>query len=90
MWSWRPPRGNVRFIEVTDGIEFRSELQKAFREGYLALGLLGGELTGKTIQARSMLFPWHKENAKLGDLFQRLCEEGADSVQGEFERRSVN
>ena len=64
-------QGDVRFIEVTDGIEFRTKLEKAFREGYLALGLLGWELTAETIQARSMLFPWHRENAKFCHPFQR-------------------
>lgn len=58
------PQGDVRFIEVTDGIEFRAELEKAFRSGLLALGLLSWELDGERIQARSMLFRWHKSTMK--------------------------
>ncbi|MDA2938995.1 hypothetical protein MYX75_12130 [Acidobacteria bacterium AH-259-A15] len=30
--------GDVRFIEVTEGLEFRAELEKRFHEGLLALG----------------------------------------------------
>lgn len=84
------PEGDVRIIEVTDGIEFRAELEKAFRNGLLALGLLGWELDGERIQARNMIFPWHKENPQLRELFQRLCEMGVDSVREESERKSAS
>ena len=37
------------------------------------------------MQAKNLLFPWHKDNETLYQLFDRLCEEGADSVEQEFE-----
>ena len=36
--------GEVQFIEVSDGPEFRTDLQQALRDGLTALGLLGWEL----------------------------------------------
>ncbi len=38
------PEADVQFIEVSDGPEFRTELQRALRDGLTALGLLGWEL----------------------------------------------
>ena len=34
-------QGDVKFIEVSDGPEFRTDLQQALRDGLTALGLLG-------------------------------------------------
>ncbi len=63
---------DVRFIEVTEGPEFRAELQTATREGYQALGMLGWKLGKGTVQAKNLLFPWHKDNETLQQLFDRL------------------
>ena len=65
---------DVQFIEVSDGPEFRTELQQALRDGLTALGLLGWELKDGTLQAKGGLFPWHDES--LRELFDGLCEEG--------------
>ena len=81
---------DVRFIEVTDNPELRTELQEAFQEGFLALGLLGWEVADEKVQTKAILFPWHQENETLCGLFDRLSEEAADSVREEFERRCVN
>ncbi len=35
---------DAEFIEVSDGPEFRTDLQQALRDGLTALGLLGWEL----------------------------------------------
>ena len=77
-------QGDVRFIEVSDGPEYRTDLQQALREGLLALGLLGWEFKDGTLQAKGGLFPWQDE--RLRELFDRLCEEGVDRVQEEFAR----
>ncbi|MDA2926955.1 hypothetical protein MYX78_06940 [Acidobacteria bacterium AH-259-G07] len=82
-------QGEARFIEVSEDIRSRTELQYASREGLVALGLLGWELKGGMVQAKSMLFPWHRENRMLGELFDRLCEEGVDRVQEGFERHQI-
>ncbi len=79
----------VRFVEVTEGSEFRTELESAMRGGFQALGLLGWELGEKTVQAKRLLFPWHKDNEAVSELFERLCDEGAESVEQEVERRSM-
>ncbi len=78
------------FIEVTEGPEVRAELQTAFRENFQALGMLGWELREGTVQAKNLLFPWHRGNETLCELFDRLCDEGADSVEQELDRRSVD
>ena len=71
--------GDVQFIEVSDGLEFRTELQQALRDGLTALGLLGWEFKDGTLQAKGGLFSWHGES--LRELFDGLCEEGVDRVQ---------
>ena len=81
--------GDVQFIEVTEGPEFRAELQTAFREDFQALGMLGWELAEGTVQAKNLLFPWHRDNETLCELFDRLCDEGADSVEQEFEHWNI-
>ena len=83
-------QGEVRFVEVTEGPEFRKELETAFREDFQALGMLGWEVGKETVQAKNLLFPWHKDNETLCELFDRLCDEGADSVEQELDRRSIN
>ena len=60
------------------------------REGLETLGLLGWELGEGKVQARSMIFPWHREDKNMRELFDRLCELGVDSIQEEFERLTVN
>jgi hypothetical protein len=82
--------GDVSFLEVTEGADFRSALASFVAEGFLALGLLGWQLERKQFQAKSFLFPWHAEEPRLCALFKRLCEHGVDSVKEEFDRRSVN
>ena len=79
---------DVRFVEVTDGPEFRREVETAMREGLLALGMLGWELCEETVQAKNLMFPWHKDNETLYELLDRLCDEGAESVEEELDRRT--
>ena len=43
-------QGDVQFIEVSDGPEFRTDLQQALRDGLTALGLLGWEFRDGTLQ----------------------------------------
>ncbi len=74
---------------MTEGPEFRAELERAFREDFQALGMLGWEVGKETVQAKNLLFPWHRKNEVLSRLFDQLCEEGADSVEQEFERRGI-
>ena len=81
---------DVRFVEVTDAPEFRKELETASREDFQALGMLGWEVGKETVQAKNLLFPWHKDNESLCELFDRLCDEGADSVEQELDRRSID
>lgn len=45
----------ARFIEVTDGPKYRTELQQALRDGLTALGLLGWEPKDGTLQAKDSL-----------------------------------
>ncbi len=68
----------------------RAELQTAFRGDFLALGMLGWELAEATVQAKNLLFPWHRDNEGLCELFDRLCDEGAKSVEQEFDRWSID
>ncbi len=77
------PEADVQFIEVSDGPEFRTDLQQALRDGLTALGLLGWEFKDGTLQAKGGLFPWHDES--LRELFDGLCEAGVDRVQEELE-----
>ncbi len=49
--------------------------------------MLGWEVGKESVQAKNLLFRWHREKEALSRLFDRLCEEGADSVEQEFERR---
>ena len=79
-------QGEVRFVEVTDAPEFRREVEAGMREGFQALGMLGWEVSKETVQAKNLLFPWHKDDETL-ELFDRLCEEGAVSVEQELDRR---
>ena len=80
----------MQFIEVTEGPEFRAELETAFRENFQALEMLGWELAERTVQAKNPLFPWHRDNETLRELFDGLCEEGVDSVERELDRRGVD
>ncbi len=73
-----------------EGPEFRKKLETAFREDFQALGMLGWEVSKETVQAKNVLFPWHKDNETLCELFDRLCDEGAESVEEEFGRRSID
>lgn len=82
--------GRVRLIEVREGIEFRTELEEAFRQSFLALGLLGWERSEGIFEARSMIFSWYEGDNELCELFEKLCEEGVNRLGEEFERRSVN
>ncbi len=72
-------QGEVRFLEVTQGPEFRKELETVFREDFQALGMLGWEVNEEKVQAKNLLFPWHKDNETLRELFDRLCDEGAET-----------
>ncbi len=81
-------QGEVRFVEVTGGPEFRRELETAFREGFQALGMLGWEVNEETVQAKNVLFPWHRDDETLCQLFDRLCDEGVESVEQELDRRT--
>ena len=75
---------DVRFVEVSEGPEFRTGLAQALREGVTAaLGLLGWELQESTLQAKRGMFPWH--DCSLRKLFDRMCEEGVERVGEEFE-----
>ncbi len=65
-------QGNVKFIEVSDGPEFRTELHQALRDGLTALGLLGWEFKDGTLQAKGGLFPWHV-NDQQDVRFSGLC-----------------
>ncbi len=76
-------QGDVQFIEVSDGPQFRSE-QQALRDGLTALGLLGWVHKDGTLQAKGTMFPWHDESHR--ELFDRVCEEGVDRVQELFEK----
>ena len=76
-------QGDVQFIEVSDGPEFRTDLHQALRDGLTALGLLGWEFKDGTLQAKGGLFPWHDES--LRELFERVSEAGVDRVQELFE-----
>ena len=82
--------GEVWFLEVADGMDFRSQLELAYRKGGLALGLLGWEMVDEMMQDKTTLFPWHPGNDELCALFKKLCEAGVDSVQEELERGGVN
>ena len=73
----------MQFIEVSDGPEFRTELQQALRDSLTALGLLGWEFKDGTLQAKGVMFPWHDES--LRELFEQVSEAGVDRVQEEFE-----
>lgn len=42
------------------------------------------------MQAKNLLFPWYKDNEMLSDLFDRLCDEGAESVEQELDRRTMD
>ena len=77
-------QGDVKFIEVSDGPEFRTDLHQALRDGLTTLGLLGWEHKDGTLQAKGGLFPWHDES--LRELFDQVSEEGVDRVQEELER----
>ena len=81
---------DVRFVEVTEGPEFRRELESAFREDSQALGMLGWEVGKETVQAKNLLFPWHRDDETLCQLFDRLCDEGVESVEQEFEQWSID
>ncbi len=81
----------MQFVEVTEEPEFRKELETAMREDFQALGMLGWEVGKETLQAENLLFPRHKDNEALSQLFDRLCDEGAESVERELvERRSID
>ena len=73
---------DVEFIEVSDGPEFRTDLQQALRDGLTALGLLGWQLQDGTLQAKGNTFPWHDESLK--ELFDQVSEAGVDQVQELF------
>ncbi len=64
----------VEFIEVSDGPEFRTELQQALRDGLTALGLLGWEHKDGTLQAKNVMFAWHDETQVdlSGQVFKHL------------------
>ncbi len=81
------PEADVQFIQVSDGPEFRTELQQALRDGLTALGLLGWEFKDGTLQAKGGLFPWHDES--LRELFEQVSEEGVDRVQEELEKHQL-
>ena len=81
-------QGEVRFVEVTEEPEFRRELETAFREDFQALGMLAWEVSKETVQAKNLLFSWHRGDETLGKLFDRLCDEGAESVEQEVDRRT--
>ena len=49
--------------------------------------MLGWEVRKETVQAKNVLFPWHKDDETLQQLFDRLCDEGAESVGQEFQHR---
>ena len=70
---------DVQFIEVSDGPEFRTELQQALGDGLTALGLLGWEYKDGALQSKGGLFPGHDES--LRELFEQVSEEGVDQVQ---------
>ena len=48
---------------------YLKELYEVLWAEFIALGLLGFEESDGEIQARSMLFPWHSEDARRFGLF---------------------
>jgi hypothetical protein len=76
--------GDIQFLEVTETSKFRVELEEALGNGFLALGLLGWQMSEGTLQAHKLLFKWHTD-PRLKELFDRLCEVGAESVNEQIQ-----
>ncbi len=45
------------------------------------------EVSKETVQGKNLLFPWHNDET-LCQLFDRLCDEGVESVEQELDRRT--
>jgi hypothetical protein len=67
-----------RFLEVND--QLPRELEAGLEDGYLALGLLGWRISAEGFQAQKLFFRWH-EAPELGELFDDICDAGADSAR---------
>ena len=52
--------------------------------------MLGWELGEETVQAKNLLLPWHRDNEAFCQLFDRLCDEGVESMEQELERRRID
>ncbi len=50
--------------------------------------MLGWEVNEETVQAKNLLIPWHKDDETLCELFDWLCDEGAESLEQELDQRS--
>lgn len=72
--------GRTQFIESSRDQFLENELKQAIDAGFLALGLLGWEMSDSSLEAKSLLFPWNKGDENLKRVFQRICEAGVDSV----------
>ena len=76
--------GEIQFLEVIETRKFRAELEEALANGFLALGVLGWQMEEGALRAHKLLFKWHKD-PKLKELFDRLCEVGAESINEQIE-----
>jgi len=79
--------GDVRLIEVSEEHEFRRLLHEALCAEFITLDLLGFEELDGEIQARSLLFWWHSESARLSGMFDLLCDQAVRNVEEEFDIR---
>jgi hypothetical protein len=80
------PNEGHDFIEVNSET-FQSDLEEMIQNQMLPLGLLGWDIRDDSVQAKSILLPWHRENHILTDVFRRLCEMGVESVEKEFKKQ---
>jgi len=73
-----------RFLEVNDHLS--RDLEAGLSDGYLALGLLGWRISPEGFQAQKLFFRWH-EASELGELFDDICDAGADSARKQLQDR---
>ena len=60
------------------------------RDGKLILGLLSWKVDGQSMQAQKFLLSWNLGNLVLSDVFAKICDVGAESVEKMFVKDRVS
>lgn len=76
-------RADLDLIEAVDNPDFRAQMQESMRGGLTPVGTLSLQGLGHQIEARRSVFPWHRDDEEMVELFDLVSSEVIDCIREE-------